>query len=48
MTFTSSCFRRLFKKKKKKNPCEVHELINLIIINSEYTVMTEQKVSIGL
>ena len=36
------------KRKKKENPCTVHELINLIIISSYHTVMTEQKVSIGL
>ena len=36
------------KKEKKENPCTVHELINLIIISSYHTVMTEQKVSIGL
>ena len=47
MTFNSSIFRRLFWKT-ETIPCAVHELINLIIINSEYTVMTEQKVSIGL
>ena len=34
--------------KKETIPCVVHELSNLIIINSDYTVMTEQKVSIGL
>ena len=47
MTFTSFFFRRLIWKK-ETIPCVVHELSNLIIINSDYTVMTEQKVSIGL
>ena len=47
VTFTSFFFRRLFWKREAIS-CAVHELINLIIINSECTVMTEQKVSIGL
>ena len=47
VTFTSFFFRRLFCKR-ETIPCAVHELINLNIINSKCTVMTEQKVSIGL
>ena len=47
VTFTSFFFCRLFWKREAIS-CAVHELINLIIINSECTVMTEQKVSIGL
>ena len=47
MTFTSFFFRRLFWKR-ETIPGVIHELSNLIIINSDYTVMTEQKVSIGL
>ena len=43
VTVTSFFFRRLIWKRK-----QFHELSNLIIINSDYTVMTEQKVSIGL
>ena len=47
VTFTSFFFRRLFWKR-ETIPGVIHELSNLIIINSDYTVMTEQKVSIGL
>ena len=47
VTFTSFFFRRLFWKR-ETIPCAVHEFINLIIINSEYKVMIEHKVSIGL
>ena len=46
MTFTSTLFRRLFWKRETISRA-VHERINLIIINPAYTVMTEQKVSIG-
>ena len=47
VTFTSFFFRRLFWKR-ETIPCAVHELINLNIIYSEYTVIIEHKVSIGL
>ena len=47
VTFTSFFFRRLFWKR-ETIPGVIHELSNLIRINSDYTVMTEQKVSIGL
>ena len=47
VTFIFFFYYRLFWKR-ETIPCAVHELINIIITNSEYTVMIEQKVSIGL
>ena len=47
VTFIFFFYCRLFWKR-ETIPCAPYEPINIIITNSEYTVMIEQKVSIGL